>query len=86
MRIIFLTTVKIKKFRKILTKTCIDKKIRIINFFLSLFETEYLELKVIAIDLFLYCPIDVREFIKNDLKKLPDIIKIIEILLISLDS
>ena len=85
MRNIFVTVYKITSFCTYFTEEAIHRGIKLLSFFHSLFSSHYQELKIIAVELFVFCPIETKRFLRAELRRPADAIRLLELITFALE-
>lgn len=63
LKIIFKTIIKNPEMFQHCTQECLQKNLKLLEFFNELFQTNIIELKIIATELTLFAPIEIKHFI-----------------------
>lgn len=85
LRNIFTTVYKIPSFCSYFTDEIISRGVKLVNFFTSLFNSNYQEFKIIAVELFVFSPFDIKKILKTELKRTNDAIRFFDLVEFALD-
>lgn len=85
MRNIFITVYKIPTFCAYFTEEIVTWGVKLISFYLTLFSSGYLELWIIAVELFAISPFDIKKIIKSELRRTSDAEKIFDMIEFALE-
>lgn len=85
LRNIFSIVYRITPFVNYFTEEITKSGIKLINYLFSIFFTNYHELKIMAVELLIFAPVDIRKIFKYEIKKQHDIRRFFEMIELSMD-
>lgn len=84
-RNLYFTVQKCISFCSYFTEEIVSKSLKILEFFYSLFNSGYMEFKIIATELLLFAPLDLRRFLRKEITKPYELHSLINILEFALE-
>jgi hypothetical protein len=85
LRSIFSMVYKIPEINAFLTDEATRSGIKIYGYLFSLFNSNYHELRIMAVELLMFCPFDPRRVFKLETKKLPELRRLFDMLEMAMD-
>lgn len=85
LRNIFSIVYRIPEFLNYFTDEVTKSGIKILGYLFSIFSTGYYELKIMAVELLIYCPVEMRKIIKSEAKRAMETRKLFDMLEMALD-